>query len=316
MVRQLNRTKGKRDSMQSSHTSTSTNSSLTLLFAGIAIAGAIALIAANSHGISSRSEIDWLSQLADSGDDGAQLQLGIAYRDGLDGLAPDAKTGRYWLRAAAEQGNAYAADALANAYASGQGGPQDPQQAEHWWKVAARSGNADAQEHLGQLLLASGETEQAMVWLRDAADRGDQPAQGELARLYREAPLPDADLHRGENRIAALGERLDSVGIRTMYTLWHTIETGSPVMQSSDALTSRAQSGDPLAEFQLAMHYRDGAWAVEADAGQAMTWLRRAADAGNRVAIKTLAESRSGNRDEQVKPPPATAALPAAPAGS
>jgi TPR repeat protein len=292
-------------------------SPLPLLLAGIATAGALAVLAANLGGVAAGSEVDWLSHLAHSGDAGAQLQLGIAYRDGRYGLKPDTETGRYWLGMAAGNGNAYAADALANTYADAVGGvdgPGDTLQAVHWWEVAARGGNADAQEHLGQFMLGNGNIVQALAWLRDAADRGEPQAQRDLLHLYRQTPLPNTDLHRGENALAALGERMDSNGLKTLYAVWRTVKTSSPVMQSADALVTRANSGDPLAEYQLAMDYRNGAWAVEIDPLQAMTWLHRAAEAGNRLAIKTLAETHRSNQRDEVSTSPATAALPTDPA--
>jgi uncharacterized protein len=56
-------------------------------------------------------------------------------------------------------------------------------------------------------------------------------------------------------------------------------------------LISHAQQGDPVAEYQLAMRYRDGAWSVTRNPQQALTWLQRSAAAGNRVAAQTLAET-------------------------
>ena len=236
-------------------------------------------------------ELAWLSHLAETGNTGAQLQLGLAYREGRYGVKPDARTSLRWLSAAGRGGNAYAADVVANAFAAGQGAPLNPQLARHWWQLAASGGNADAQAHLGEALLAEGKRDQAVAWLRDAADRGDTRAHNELAALYRQQAVPDADLHRGENRLAALGERLDSTGLKAIFATWRTVEADSPLEQTAEALVSRAQQGDPVAEYQLAMRYRDGAWSVTRNPRQAMTWLQRSAAAGNPVAAQTLAET-------------------------
>jgi TPR repeat protein len=106
----------------------------------------------------SRDELDWLSQLANNGDAGAQLQLGLAYRDGRYGLTPDAKTGLYWLKQSANAGNAYAEDAIGSAYAKGQGTTRDEKQAEQWWRKAIKDGNANARIHLADALIKSGQT--------------------------------------------------------------------------------------------------------------------------------------------------------------
>jgi len=265
----------------------------TRLLAGLAIAGSIALLASQARGVTAGQEVDWLSQLARSGDAGAQMQLGLAYLNGRYGVTPDPVTGRYWLSAAARAGNAYAADAVANSYASSN---HQLQQALPWWQMAARGGNADAQLHLGEYRLNTGEDQQAINWLRDAADRGDSRAHEELASLYPVMPLAETDLYRGENRFAALGERLDSAGIKSLFAVWRTLEAGSPLMQSAEALIARAQQGDPVAQYQLALRYRDGAWAVQRDPQKAMSWLQRAAAAGNPIARKTLTELRNSRQ--------------------
>jgi hypothetical protein len=105
-----------------------------------------------------RDELDWLSQLANNGDAGAQLQLGLAYRDGRYGLTPDAKTGLYWLKQSANAGNAYAEDAIGSAYAKGQGTARDEKQAEQWWRKAIKDGNPNARMHLADALIKSGQT--------------------------------------------------------------------------------------------------------------------------------------------------------------
>ncbi len=262
----------------------------------LAVASAVILVAvvANaSTSISNRTaysqELDLISHMAQEGDAGAQLQLGLAYRDGRYGLEPDAKTERHWLAEAARRGNGYAADILANSYAKDEGGAANSEQAEHWWEVAARDGNADAQTHVGQYLLAQGLDKRASDWLRRAASRGDEGACTELTKLYRKALVSPVDLRCGENPVAALGERLDSTGLKTLFTVWNTVELASPDQQSAATLLRRADRGDPVAEYQLALHFRDGAWAVRRDPEQAARWFRRAAADGNPLAINELA---------------------------
>lgn len=264
--------------------------SLPLLIAGLAGAAILTTSVASTGSPGRNLEADWLSQLAREGDDGAQLQLGLAYREGRYGLQADARTGLYWLTASAKQENGYAADLVANAYARGEGCATDPEQALHWWRVAANLGNADAQRHLGDYLLANGWGAEGIKWLRQAADRGDSAAHTQLTELYRKTYLPAADLHRGENRVAALGERLDATGLKAMFALWDTIESSSTTQQFAETLQARAEEGDPLAAYQLGLHFRDGAWAVARDPEQAHYWLQRAAAAGNQLAVRALAE--------------------------
>jgi len=284
------------------------NKRLTMtLWSGLLVVGLIAFLAARAGGITAENELDWLTRLATQGDAGAQLQLGLAYRDGRYGLRPDPRTSLHWLTAAGQAGDPYAADMVANDYAHGTGIAHDMQQAAFWWALAARGGNADAQTNLGEYLLSSGRDDQAVEWLRNAASRGDTRARTDLAHLYREdvlseQELPDADLLRGNNPFAVLGEEFDSHGLKTLFAIWHAMQNDAPLLQSSDKLLQRAISGDPLAEYQLGLRYRDGAWAVRRDPVKARVWLERAATAGNRNAAEALAQLKQSGAPEQSPP--------------
>ena len=254
----------------------------------VGLLGVVILIAANNAAVSEQNEVDWLNRLAVSGDSGAQLQLGLAYQEGRYGLEQDARTGLYWLTAAARGGNAYAADLVANRYAAVV--PQQMQKAVYWWQQAADEGNTDADVQLGEYMMHTGVQKEALSWLRMAADRGDRRAHQDLARIYRTDNSPsETDLHRGENRVAVLAQEVDSTSMKTAFAIWDVIKVGSTSQQSAGALISRAQQGDPIAEYQLAVRYRDGAWAVETDPQKSMQWLQRSVAAGNRVAAKDLA---------------------------
>jgi uncharacterized protein len=231
-------------------------------------------------------EINWLTQLAKSGDSGAQLQLGLAYQNGRYGIRQDVDKGEHWLDTAAQNGNAYAADLVGNHLAEDK--PDQLDKAAYFWKKAAQQGNADAQLHLGEYLEQQGD-KQALSWLRKAADQGDKRAQEDLASLYRTDNLSEADLQRGDNKIAVLGREFNSTSINAFFLLWHLIEASSVFEQSTEVLIAKAQKGDPLAEFQLAMRYRDGAWDVNPDKEKSIAWLKRSAAAGNRLARQDLA---------------------------
>jgi TPR repeat protein len=271
-----------------------------LILGGLLVTGVIAVMAVRAGGVPPGSEVNWLNELAVSGDAGAELQLGLAYRDGLYGLTPDLQASLKWLTEAARHGDAYAADAVANAYDRGLGVAVDQQQAVNWWENAARGGNTDARQQLGEYLVTKNQYPQAVHWLRLAAAAGDVRARNDLARLYREhtlpeSDLPDADTQRGENPFEVLGTELDSPGLESLYTLWDAMETDAPLLQSRDRLKERAARGDPLAEYQLGLRYLDGAWAVRRNPDKAREWLERASAAGNRNATSVLQQLQSGS---------------------
>jgi TPR repeat protein len=250
------------------------------------------------------SQVEWLSQLARAGDHNAQLQLGLAYREGRYGLQRDSASSEHWLTASAKGGNAYAADTLANIYAHVAKAQAiehaDMEQAVYWWQQAAREGSRDAELQLGEYLLNQGERDKAAAWLRKAADMGETRAHQDLVELYRKSPTPARDLHRGENSLAVLAEQINSTSLKSLLAIWRTMKASSTSTQSTDALTTRAKRGDPVAEFELAMRYRDGSWAVERDPRKAMMWLQRSAAAGNPIAAKTLAKMNVSNKDDML----------------
>jgi TPR repeat protein len=190
---------------------------------GAAIVAVLALVFLLKGGLppSDSQELAWLNRLAVANNPDAQLQLGLAYREGRYGLAPDARAGQYWLEKAARNGEQYAIDLLA--------------------------GHPVTQE--------------------------DQAAR---------AP--------GTSRLDAIAAQVKSPILVTISALWKILGLGLTGSQSSDALQQRAQSGDPVAEFQLGLRYRDGAWSVNADPEKASYWLKRAAEAGNPLATKALDE--------------------------
>lgn len=261
-----------------------------LLGLGIAV-GAILLVAfgAENKQAHPAQEIAWLTHLAEGGDAGAQLQLGLAYREGRYGLTPDPESGLHWLTQAAANGQSYAADLAGTAYAEGQGTVRDPASAQHWWAIAAKAGNAHAARRLGEQLAANA-PEKAEYWLRRAAAQSDMQAVQDLRALYVRQDVPASDLQLGRHRLDVIAAQTGSATLKTLAGVWNLLQRSGTAAQTPDALLRAARAGDPTAEFQLGMRYRDGAWSVQRDPAQARYWLQRAAADGNRLAAQALDE--------------------------
>jgi TPR repeat protein len=84
--------------------------------------------------------------------------------------------------------------------------------------------------------------------------------------------------------------------MKLMLSLWHVLEASSTYEQSTEPLMERAQQGDPVAEYQLAMRYRDGAYDVNRDPEKSMSWLLRSAADGNQVARQDLERMQMQSR--------------------
>ena len=121
-----------------------------------------------------------LREQAAAGDPWAQLNLGAAYDNGLQGLPADAVQAVRWYRAAAEQGLAEAQFNLAHCLATGHGTARDYVTARTWMRRAALQGVADAQFLLG-VMLDQGmggdkDADIARDWLQQAAGQGHAQA--------------------------------------------------------------------------------------------------------------------------------------------
>ena len=86
--------------------------------------------------------------LAETGNEVAQYNLGIMYKNG-QGVPQDYAEALKWYRLAAEQGYAQAQGNLGFMYDNGQGVPQDYKEAVKWYRLAAEQGYAIAQNNLG-----------------------------------------------------------------------------------------------------------------------------------------------------------------------
>ena len=124
---------------------------------------------------------------AEQGNVQLQNTLGVMYATG-QGVPQDYQEAMKWYRKAAERGNVQAQNNLGVLYAKGQGVPQDYAEAANWYRKAAEQGNAYAQLNIG-LMYANGQGvpqdyEEAVKWYRKAAEQGNADAQANLGNRY------------------------------------------------------------------------------------------------------------------------------------
>jgi uncharacterized protein len=118
---------------------------------------------------------------AEQGHVGAQVNLGMMYRDGR-GIPKDYTEAERWYRKAAEQGYASAQFKLGLMYENAK--------AVRWLQLAAEQGHAGAQLHLG-LRYANGRGvtknySESENWYRRAAEQGLGSAQANLGYMYKD----------------------------------------------------------------------------------------------------------------------------------
>ena len=241
----------------------------------------LALAAFATHHPAEQSILTQLYERATGGQSGkAQLELGMAYRDGLYGLARNQHTAVLWFEKAAGSGNAYAAMLIGDMYARGEGVQQNQATAMHWWRQAAQAGNVHATAEIGLSLMQHAATpfvnDEAQQWLQRAAASGDTEAL-QAVRV---------DSARATTASGVGGREGNSL-FASLYDQWRRIVPGN---QDIADLEQAAFKGDNVAQYQLALRYHDGSWGVMADPELALSWLRQAAQRGNPVAMDTLAK--------------------------
>jgi uncharacterized protein len=131
----------------------------------------------------------WFQRAVAGGSVSAKVNLGVAYMWG-SGVRKDPEFGTRLFREAAEKGSGAGACYLADAYYFGVGMPKDPKLAMHWLEIAAKRHDPQAELSLAIILLAEngGDHEaRAIKLLRDSAKSGFIAAKHELAlRIVRQ----------------------------------------------------------------------------------------------------------------------------------
>jgi hypothetical protein len=149
-------------------------------------------IAAND-GAAALDIIQHVRQVAERGDVGSQINLGMAYQLGL-GVEKNPKEAMNWYRLAADQGNSTAKNNIGVLFENGLGVPQDYNKAAWWYQTAADQGNARAEFHIGLMYYKGFGTQRneglAYEWMRAASKGGEGEATQWLAQHPQQNSTP------------------------------------------------------------------------------------------------------------------------------
>jgi len=145
------------------------------------------LLALLSVGSVLAADVADLKVRAASGDPNAQVNPGIAYRDG-HGVARDYPEAVAWFRKAAEKNDAAALDNLGWMYEHGLGTTADLARAARYYRASADKGHAQGQWNLGRMYAETAwghyDNTEAARWYRRSADAGHVEAQYRLGLAY------------------------------------------------------------------------------------------------------------------------------------
>lgn len=235
----------------------------------------LGLFACNSLG---NDFTDKMKADADQGNAEAQSNLGKAYFTG-NGVPQDDEEAVKWLRKAADQGNTAAQKYLGKAYAEGKGVQKNAAEAVKWFRKAADQGDAEAQKYLGY-----------------AYGAGDGVPQDEI-RAYMYYNLASVTNPLGmfsrdnlakqiTNEQIAEGQRLSSAW-KPKVPNQSDVAKGSINDDSIRRLKSAADQGDANAQNNLGLMYFEGK-GVQKDDAEAVKWWLLAADQGDAAAQYNL----------------------------
>lgn len=213
-------------------------------------------------------------------DAAAQNNLGACYFTGK-GVEQDYEKAVQWFRASAEQGNATGQINLSYCYYYGEGVQKDSLESLRWCQLALDQGLAGAQNLFGVLFCKGNEK---MEWYQRAADQNCEIAMVNLARSYKEMDKCDEALiwlkKAADNGLAMAKNTLGN-----WYFYGQCVEEDKA--EAVKLYRYAAERGFAESQLYLGYCYAKGL-GVKTDHKEAFKWYMMAADQGNIVACYNL----------------------------
>lgn len=228
---------------------------------------------------------------AEAGQADGQYALGLAYVSG-NGVPEDLQQALRWLRLAAAQDQPEAMSMLGMMYDEGSGVAADPKAALEWFRKAAELGERNGQYQLGRLYRygrgVERDTAQALRWLRASAEQGNANAMASLGEMYRNGSGVPQDYGQAE----FWNRRAIYYGnLRAMYNLALAYEYGESVPQDDAKAVAlyRIAAEQGHVDAQLNLGYlTESGRGARRDMDAAIGWYRKAADGGSAIAQNNL----------------------------
>ena len=236
----------------------------------------------------------------------AMQLLSFGYRYGWYGIPKDQTQATYWMQLGAMQGRDTAQRLLGMRYLCGLGIKKDTKQALHWFKKAAEFGKQAGLDLAGyyEQIGLTGEVNPraALEYYTNGIKATAYGGDGKLISFYGLGTL-FAEGDGVERDEVQAGEYFRSAFTQAIY--WSTLGTvpvgylsgevptiGEPsretLKREFEEAQSKAEAGDPKAEFELGRIYYNGK-GVRPDASNGFRWTERAANAGYGPAIYAIA---------------------------
>ena len=238
-----------------------------------------------------KKAFEWTQKAAEQGSVPANNNMGFFYSHGI-GVSVDWKKGAEYYQLAADQGYIDAYQNLSTMYFSGKGVDKDINKALEFAKRAAEDGgNQMAIYNLGTIYSLIGKKEDAIFWLRKAAELNMAVGQAELAGVL--APIAKTEAEKQEAKLwleKALAQN-EPYAYTVAGVLYSEKNNVFPINEKKayEYYKKAAELGEEKSQTILASWYWEGRY-VPKDEITAVEWFERAANNGEIKAAKKLVE--------------------------
>ncbi len=223
----------------------------------------------------------WLERAAET-DVTSMAVLAHILRNG-EGVPADKPRAAGYYRRAAEAGDADSQYDLAMMLDAGDGIPADKAESERWFRASAAQGDNDARLCLGGILYERSEFAEAEEVFTDAAMDGDVKAMYNLALMYAEGSLGEADMDKAAEWLEMASEK----GFAYAQSMLGTVLLDRGDLEGAAMWLRRAaDQGEPTARYNLGALGVSGK--IEMDDKEAVRLLMSAADSGVQEAQQLL----------------------------
>uniref|UniRef100_UPI0037DC13AA ATP-binding cassette domain-containing protein n=1 Tax=Candidatus Methanarcanum hacksteinii TaxID=2911857 RepID=UPI0037DC13AA len=190
----------------------------------------------------------------------------------------------------AEEGVADAQYKLALMYRDGKNFEQSSELYKEWVKCAAEQGHTQAQVDYADILIKSGNRDDAITYYQSAANKGHLDARNKVATLNQTSDFDRQEILDIYEKISIPGDCLNE--FRYADLILKTAWDNDDRKKAFDIFIKAAEDGYPNALHQIAIMYRDGI-GTPRDLNKMEEWLTRASEMGFIPSMMMLADSYS-----------------------
>ena len=201
---------------------------------------------------------DEMRKAAEQGDAAAQCYFGICYQTG-QGVPQDYQEAVRWFRRAADQNDAAAQCYLGFCYQSGLGVPQEYGQAAKWFREAAEQGDPAAQFNLGVLYETGQGVAQnyaeAVKWYHAAAEQGEPQAQFNLGVFYETGQVVPQNYEEAVKWYRLAAEQECAPAQCNLGLCYETGRGVPKIFRRRSSGSAAPRGGDKTAQHNLGVYY-------------------------------------------------------------